>query len=158
MSNTEKIPPVVFLSALFVLLFCSLFSYFILDHTPHLNDEIAYNFQAKIFLSGRFYTPSPGPAGSFDFPHIVNNGRWYAQYPPGFPALMLIGLLLKAPWLLNPILAGLSIFLFYFLQDLTILNRVMWVTAIGAAIPVILILLLGRRPGWRSISALILLE
>jgi CDP-diacylglycerol--glycerol-3-phosphate 3-phosphatidyltransferase len=50
------------------------------------------------------------------------------------------------------------IFLFYFLQDLTILNRVMWVTAIGAAIPVILLLFLGRRPGWRSLSAFILLE
>ncbi len=50
------------------------------------------------------------------------------------------------------------IFLFYFLQDLTMLTRVMWVTAIGAAIPVILLLLLGKRPGWRSLSALILLE
>ncbi len=50
------------------------------------------------------------------------------------------------------------IFIFYFLQDLTILNRVMWVTAIGAALPVIFLLLTGRRPGWRSISALILLE
>ncbi len=115
MSSTEKIPPVVFLCALFVFFFCSSFSYFILDHTPRINDEIAYNFQAKIFLSGRLYAPSPSSSGSFDFPHIVNNGRWYAQYPPGFPALMLIGLLLKAPWLLNPILAGLSIFLFYFL-------------------------------------------
>ncbi len=115
MSRTAKIPPVVFLCALFVFLFCSLFSYFVLDHTPHLNDEIAYNFQAKIFLSGRLYAPSPSPSGSFDFPHIVNNGRWYAQYPPGFPALMFIGHLFQAPWLINPLLAGLSIFLFYFL-------------------------------------------
>jgi hypothetical protein len=115
MRNTEKIPPIVFLCALFVFLFCSSFSYFILDHTPRIHDEIAYNFQAKIFLSGRLYAPSPSPAGSFDFPHIVNNGRWYAQYPPGFPILMLIGLLIKAPWLINPILAGLSILLFYFL-------------------------------------------
>jgi len=115
MRNTEKIPPVVFLCALFVFLFCSSFSYFILDHTPRIQDEIAYNFQAKIFLSGRLYAPSPTPAGSFDFPHVVNNGRWYAQYPPGFPLLLLLGLLIKAPWLINPILAGLSIFLFYFL-------------------------------------------
>ena len=115
MKNTDKIPPVVFLCALFVFLFCSAFSYFILDHTPRIQDEIAYNFQAKIFLSGRLYAPSPSPAGSFEFPHIVNNGRWYAQYPPGFPLLLVLGLLIKAPWLINPILAGLSIFLFYFL-------------------------------------------
>jgi len=50
------------------------------------------------------------------------------------------------------------VFLFYFLQDMTILNGVMWVTAIGAALPVIALLLMGRRPGWRSISGLILLE
>jgi hypothetical protein len=115
MKNTDRIPPIVFLCALFVFLFCSSFSYFILDHTPRIQDEIAYNFQAKIFLSGRLYAPSPTPAGSFDFPHIVNNGRWYAQYPPGFPLLMVLGLLIHAPWLINPILAGLSIFLFYFL-------------------------------------------
>ena len=50
------------------------------------------------------------------------------------------------------------IFLFFFLQDMTILNRVMWVTAIGAALPVVALVLMGKKPGWRSISGFILLE
>lgn len=50
------------------------------------------------------------------------------------------------------------IFLFFFLQDMTILNGVMWVTAIGAALPVAILLMTGKKPGWRSLSGLILLE
>ena len=50
------------------------------------------------------------------------------------------------------------IFLFYFLQDMTLLNRVMWATAVGAALPVVILVLMGKRPGWRSVSGFILLE
>jgi hypothetical protein len=46
---------------------------------------------------------------------MINNGKWYSQYTPGYPFLLLLGLLLGAPWILNPLLAALSIVLFYFL-------------------------------------------
>ncbi len=110
-----RIPLPVFLSALFVLLFTCLFNTLIFKNIPHVHDEIAYLFQAKIFELGRLYVPSPCAKESFDFPHMINNGRWYSQYPPGYPMLLLLGLLLGAPWLINPLLAAGATILIYLL-------------------------------------------
>ncbi len=109
------LPWPVIVSALFVFLFTNLFSYFIFNHIPRVHDEIDYMFQAKIFKSGKLYVSSPCAKESFDFPHMVNNGKWYSQYTPGYPFLLLLGLLIGAPWIINPLLASLSIILFYFI-------------------------------------------
>jgi 4-amino-4-deoxy-L-arabinose transferase-like glycosyltransferase len=111
----SSIPLPVVLAMAFVLIFCSIFNSLVFERVPHVHDEIAYLFQAKIFQSGRLFASSPCAREFFDFPHIINNGRWYSIYPPGFPFLLLIGLLLRAPWLINPLLAALAIGLFYFL-------------------------------------------
>jgi hypothetical protein len=111
----NKIPWPVFAAAGFVFIFCNLFSYFIFDHIPHIHDECAYLFQAKIFLTGSLYVPSPCVKEFFDFPHVINTGRWYSMYTPGFPFLLMLGLIFQAPWIINPLLASLAIFLFYFL-------------------------------------------
>ncbi len=110
-----SIPLSVILASAFVLIFCSLFNTLVFEHVPHIHDEIAYLFQAKIFRSGRLFASSPCAREFFDFTHVINNGRWYSIYPPGFPFLLLIGLMLKAPWLINPLLAALAVGLFYFL-------------------------------------------
>jgi hypothetical protein len=109
------IPLPVILASVFVLIFCSLFSALVFERVPHVNDEIAYLFQAKLFQSGRLYAPSPCGREFFDFPHIINNGKWYSIYPPGFPLLLVLGLAFRAPWLINPILAALAIVLFFLL-------------------------------------------
>ena len=110
-----EIPKVVIMAAFFVLLFSGCFSFFVLDHIPHINDEIGYVFQAKIFKSGHLYADSPCSRESFDFPHIINNGKWYSQYPPGFSLLLVPFLFLGIPWLINPFFGFLSILQFYFL-------------------------------------------
>ncbi|MFC2169297.1 glycosyltransferase family 39 protein [Acidobacteriota bacterium] len=110
-----SIPWPVLVAALFVFVCCNLISYFIFDHVPHIHDEGDYLFQAKIFKLGKLYVPSPPVKESFDFPHMINNGKLYSQYTPGFPFLLLIGLLFNAPWLVNPLLGALAIFCFYFL-------------------------------------------
>ncbi len=132
----RRLPLPVWGAALFVLVFCSLFSYYVFERIPHVNDEIAYLFQAKLFQSGRLFASSPCAKESFDFPHIINNGKWYSIYPPGFPFLLLIGLLLRAPWLINPLLAAAAIILFYFLGK-TLYNRSVGILAsiLGAVSP-----------------------
>ena len=115
MQKKINIPWPVTACALFVFIFTNLFSFFIFDHIPHIQDEIDYLFQAKIFKLGRMYVPSPCAKEFFDFAHMINNGKWYSQYTPGYPFLLLIGLLIQAPWLVNPLLAALSIIIFYFL-------------------------------------------
>lgn len=109
------LPWQVIVCALFVFIITNLFSFFIFKHIPHINDEIAYLFQAKIFKMGRLYATSPCIKEAFYFTHIINNEKWYSQYPPGYPALLLLGLLLHVPWLINPFFAALSIVLFYYL-------------------------------------------
>lgn len=109
------IPWPVVLCALLVFIFTNLISYFIFEHIPHINDEIVYLFQAQIFMSGQLYYPSPCGKEFFDFTHMINNGKWYSQYPLGYPLLLVFGLLLKAPWIVNPLFAAFSIIIFYLL-------------------------------------------
>ncbi len=111
----SRVPLIVFIAAAFVFLFSAGYNYFVFDHVPHIHDEISSLFQARILLSGHFTVPSPPARESFDFPHTINNGRWYSMYPPGWPFLLALGVLVRAPWLINPILGGLTILLLYFL-------------------------------------------
>ncbi len=93
----------------------NLVSYFVFDHIPHVQDSIAQVFQAKIFASGRLYARSHPLKEFFDYTHIINNGRWYSQYPPGHPLFLLIGVLLGIPWIVNPLLGSLAIVVTYLL-------------------------------------------
>src|SRR4030066_227381 len=113
--NRPGIPLPVVLASVFALIFCGLFSSLVFERVPHVNDEIAYLFQAKLFQSGRLYASTPCGREFFDFPHIINNGKWYSIYPPGFPLLLVLGLAFRTPWLINPILAGLTMVLFFLL-------------------------------------------
>jgi 4-amino-4-deoxy-L-arabinose transferase-like glycosyltransferase len=111
----RSIPPLVLICALFVLVASILGSVFIFHRSPHINDEFGYLFQAKLFASGHLYAPSPCAKEAFDFPHIINNGRWYSQYPPGFPLLLVPWVVAGDPWLINPLFAALSVVVFYLL-------------------------------------------
>jgi len=82
---------------------------FIFDRIPHVQDSIAQLFQAKIFLKGRLYYPSHPLRQFFNYTHLINNGRWYCQYPPGHPLILALGLLIGLPFIVNPILAGIGI-------------------------------------------------
>ncbi|MFB0564999.1 MAG: hypothetical protein ACETWK_04905, partial [Candidatus Aminicenantaceae bacterium] len=115
MPRRLKVPWLVIGCSLFVFIFTNLFSFFVFHHIPHINDEISYLFQANIFKSGKLYAPSSCEKEFFNFTHIINNGKWYSQYTPGYPFLLMLALFINAPWLLNPLLAALSIILFYFL-------------------------------------------
>jgi hypothetical protein len=129
----KRIPAPVWLAAAFVLIVTNVMSFTLFDHIPHVNDEIAYLFQAKIFASGKLYLGSPCSPQSFDFPHIINNGRWYSQYPPGFPLLLLPGVLLGVPWLINPLLAALAVILLYKLGcELFGKREGLWAAILGA--------------------------
>ena len=77
---------------------------------PHVQDSIAQLFQARIFASGRLWAPSPSLREFFDYAHMINDGRWYCQYPPGHALFLVPGVWLGVPWLINPILGGLSIY------------------------------------------------
>ncbi|HEX5166619.1 MAG TPA: glycosyltransferase family 39 protein, partial [Thermomicrobiales bacterium] len=41
----------------------------------------------------------------------VRDDTWFGKYPPGYPLVLAVGVLAGAPWLVNPILAGVAVLL-----------------------------------------------
>ncbi len=71
---------------------------------PNSGDEYAYLVSAEIFARGRLSVPSPEPRKFFDVTHVVNDGKFYGKYPPGWSALLAPGVAAGVPWLVNPLL------------------------------------------------------
>jgi hypothetical protein len=83
---------------------------------PHVQDSIAQLFQARILAGGRLWAPAPPLPEFFAAAHtVLRYGRWFAQYPPGHSLLLVPGVWLGVPWLVNPLLGGLAIVGVYFL-------------------------------------------
>jgi len=95
-------------------LLASIFSWCALGRIPHVQDSIAQLFQARIFLDGGLAAPAPPCPESFAYMNMIMDAHsWYSQYPPGHAALLALGLLAGAPWIINPLLAGLAAVLVY---------------------------------------------
>lgn len=99
----------------FTFVLANLISFFTFEHLPHIQDSIAQVFQARIFARGRLFLDSPPFAEFFDYTHIINNGRWYSQYPFLHSLLMVPFVLVGAPWLTNPLLGALTVPVIYLL-------------------------------------------
>jgi hypothetical protein len=112
-----NLKPVLFvwLAAVWVFVLTNVVSWFVFDHIPHVQDTVAQLFQAKLFAAGKLYLPSPPMPQFFDLMHVINDGRWYSQYPPGHPLLLMLGVLIHAPWIINPLLGALTIVTIYHL-------------------------------------------
>ncbi len=88
----------------------------IFERMAHLEDEMAYAWQAQAIASGHLTLPSPPEPKSFLIPFVVDyNGQRFGKYPPGWPAALAIGEFLGVRYLVNPLLAGLGVWLSYLL-------------------------------------------
>jgi len=76
-------------------------------------DEAAYQFQAKTYGLGKLAANAPpgAPERVEDTPlplyfehHILNGGKWFSKYPPGWPAVLALPLRLDVGWMVNPLL------------------------------------------------------
>ncbi len=93
-------------------------SYKYFENVPHVEDEMAYVFQAKIFVRGQMSAPSAPDQGEMTVPFVVNhNGQRFGKYPPGWPMLLGLGIALGVRSWVNPFLAGLAIWLTYRLGE-----------------------------------------
>ncbi|HEY2594563.1 MAG TPA: hypothetical protein VGK33_11745, partial [Chloroflexota bacterium] len=71
---------------------------------PHIVDAQAYYFQSRILETGRTWLQIPTIVDKLDgFQQVEWNGRWFAQYPPGAPALYALGGLVGLAWLVGPL-------------------------------------------------------
>jgi len=76
---------------------------------PRSYDGIANMFQAMIFASGRLTLPPPPHPTAFLNFGVIQEPGWCSYYPPGYSAVLSIGMLLGSAWLVNPILTALSV-------------------------------------------------
>jgi 4-amino-4-deoxy-L-arabinose transferase-like glycosyltransferase len=98
--------------ALWVTAVCAAVAWFVFEGVPHIDDSIAYLFQAKYYLRGALFVPSTVDSASFPGSHFIDNGtHLYGKFFPGWPVLLAVGVLAGAPWLVNPILGGAAIVL-----------------------------------------------
>ncbi len=83
---------------------------------PHIEDEMAYVWQAQVLAQGKVMLPSPVDAKSFLVPFVVDyQGQRFGKYPLGWPLMLALGVLLHARAWVNPILSGLGVWLTYLL-------------------------------------------
>ncbi len=88
----------------------------IFEGVPHLEDEIAYIWQAKTITHNDVSIASPPCQTCFLVPFVVDyQGIRFSKYPPGWPAVLSLGLRLNVRPFVNPVLAAFSIWLIYLL-------------------------------------------
>lgn len=115
--------------------FSGAFAYFVLDHMPHVQDEIAFLFQAKNLAAGRVCAPAPPMPEAFDYEYVVIDGdRWYGKYFPGPSVLLAMGVLVGAPWVIHPLLSAVAIVLLFLLADRLFGDRVGRLTVLLAVV------------------------
>ncbi|HSM09913.1 MAG TPA: hypothetical protein VLA33_12995 [Gemmatimonadota bacterium] len=80
----------------------------VFEHRPLLVDSVVQLFQAQIFAEGRLGAPAPHDESFIATQHmLVRSGRWFSQYPPGHAAVLSLGVVVGAAWLV-PVMLSLA--------------------------------------------------
>lgn len=84
----------------------------IFENLPHIEDEVAYIWQADVISHGDLTLPSPICPKCFLFPFVIDHdGLRFGKYPIAWPVLLSFAVRAgKRAWL-PPLLAGLNIWL-----------------------------------------------
>jgi 4-amino-4-deoxy-L-arabinose transferase-like glycosyltransferase len=85
----------------------------VFDRLPHLEDEYAYLFQARMLARGDLVIESPAVRRAFWQPFIVDrDGRRFSKYSPGWGGILAGGTLIGGEgreWIVNALLAAMGV-------------------------------------------------
>jgi 4-amino-4-deoxy-L-arabinose transferase-like glycosyltransferase len=115
-ADTCKTMPKACLVILSILIFIALglVAYIPFHNYPYSMDEYDYLYQAKIFSQGKLFIEVPEIFRPFKEAYmILNDGKLFSKYPPGFSLILSIGVLLHAEGLVNPLIATITIIILY---------------------------------------------
>ncbi len=110
---------------------------------PHLEDEHANYFQAKVFAHGDLTAAAPrAQPRAFFIPFIIPlNRQLFSKYPPGYSLLLAPGALIGQPWIINALASVLTVLAVYLLgRDLFDANTGLLAAALGAIAPMFVLL------------------
>ena len=86
----------------------------VFERLPHLEDELAYLYQARIFAKGNVYIDVPDLRVPLWQPFVIDeDGKRFSKYTPGWSAILALGVILGAPWWINITLGAVTIALVY---------------------------------------------
>jgi hypothetical protein len=90
----------------------------VFEGLPHLEDEVAYLFQARVFAAGEWVIPSPPVRQAFTQPFVVDYAvsgemRRFSKYPPGWSLLLAGGLAMGWGAWVNAAFAAAAVALVY---------------------------------------------
>lgn len=101
-------------AALWVTVLAILLGWLVYEYHPHIPDEVCYLSQARYLAEGRLAMPAPPVPSAFAVDLMTfEETRWYSCFPPGWPAMLAVGVVLGVPWLVNPVLAGVNVLLVF---------------------------------------------
>jgi hypothetical protein len=111
MSRNDKIALGMSLCAVVAAL---LVATYVFEQMAHIEDEMAFVWQAQVLARGKLTLPSPEHPRSYMVPFVIDyNGQRFGKYPLGWPVLLSFGIRLGMRTMVNPLLAGLAAWLIY---------------------------------------------
>ena len=113
------------LLALLAVLLSAWVSFDVYEGLAQLEDEYAYQWQAQLAARGKMKISSPPAEQYFAIPFVIDHGgERFGKYPLGWPVVLSAGERFDLARLVNPILAGLAIWLTYRLGQKLLGNKV----------------------------------
>ncbi|WP_171230514.1 glycosyltransferase family 39 protein [Ruegeria sp. HKCCA4008] len=99
---------------LFATLASAVLAWAAFDRVPHVEDELAYLFQARTFAAGTFWSPAPPELAQPALEYYlldVRGDKWLGVPAQGWAVVLSLGVLIGEPWVINPILTGVAVWL-----------------------------------------------
>lgn len=119
LGDTEAAPrtgsePWSWIVAACVVLVAASLNWITYERHPHVPDEVAYLLHARYLSLGMLTMPPPPVPAAFAIDLMqYEPSRWYSPVPPGWPAVLALGVKAGVPWLINPLLGGAATILGY---------------------------------------------
>lgn len=86
----------------------------VFERLPHLEDEVAYLYQARTYAGGNLVIDTPEPRRAYWMPFLLDQGgHRFGKYTPGWSMQLSLGTLLGQEWVVNAFLAALTVALVY---------------------------------------------
>lgn len=114
--RASRIDRFALVAAIWVVLLSGAFSYLVYQAHPHVPDEAQYIFQANYMAAGQLTVTPPLVPEAFGMYMVPYKGeRWYGIFPPAWPAILALGTIAGANWIVNPLIGGICVILAYLL-------------------------------------------
>jgi 4-amino-4-deoxy-L-arabinose transferase-like glycosyltransferase len=84
----------------------------VFERLPHLEDEVAYLYQARIVARGNLTIDTPQPRQAFWQPFVIDDattGQRFGKYSIGYPLVLGVGEAMGQAWLVNALAGALAV-------------------------------------------------